>query len=336
MGPFAPPPFLHEFALAGAPPIFGRPAGHGTIEGSGGEARKEEGGSGAAAMRAKSGPPPPLADNAAREKVLQRWIGIARVLKPKASSADLGLMVKETLETKAAGTLQSRASSWMLYLGWCRGLGFSPWPLEEDQLHAYLRNAAASAPTRAPKFLESVGFAAHHFGLRLDHLVTARARGIAQGGMKRKRELTKMLPFPAAVVTAWEEKVVEQAAKVDTLSPKEVAIGVVTGFFLWLVHGRLRFADAARTTTEPKLDVTEGEGYVENEAKRGQHKTGHGARRAGRLLPQVAIATGVSGRPWAESWLLLRVRAGLFASADGSLQPELLSGWRFGAGRMRS
>ena len=90
MGPFAPPPFLHEFALAGAPPIFGRPAGHGTIEGSGGEARKEEGGSGAAAMRAKSGPPPPpLADNAAREKVLQRWIGIARVLEPKASSADL-------------------------------------------------------------------------------------------------------------------------------------------------------------------------------------------------------------------------------------------------------
>jgi len=82
------------------------------------------------------------------------------------------------------------------------------------------------------------------------------------------------------------------------------------------------------------LDEAEGEGYIETAAKYGEHKTGQAAKRAGRLLPLVACSVGVSGLPWARSWLSLRQRAGLNAKSDRTLMPELLAGWSFGAGRM--
>ena len=91
---------------------------------------------------------------------------------------------------------------------------------------------------------------------------------------------------------------------------------IVAGFILWMVHGRLRFGDAVRVQKEPVLDVVEGAGYVETAAEFGRYKTGYGKKKVGKLLPLVAIATGVSGLPWADAWLQLRQQCGLDAEAD--------------------
>jgi len=48
----------------------------------------------------------------------------------------------------------------------------------------------------------------------------------------------------------------------------------------------------------------------------------------------VACAKGVTGRLWSSAWLALRRKAGLNASADKTLMPEILASWTFGAGRM--
>ena len=105
------------------------------------------------------------------------------------------------MQTKTTGILLSRASSWTLYLGWCSATKVEPTPLSEDRVSEYLRYAASVAPTRGAKFLESVGFAGHHLSMDVDGAFSARTRGIAHGGLKRKRDTKKMNPFSAKQVS---------------------------------------------------------------------------------------------------------------------------------------
>ena len=292
-----------------------------------------------ASLRVKAGPPPPSADAAAREKALARWVEIAKIIHPTlAKKPGIAGYVADVMEPKATATLGTRAGSWTLFLAWCGRTGAQATPLTEPVVADYLREAASAAATRGQKFLEAVAFAGYHLGLDFDHVFSARTRGIANRGLKRKRDTIKKLPFTVETVERWERELVELASDPERvaaeLRTKAVAVGVLKGFLLWTIHGRLRFGDAARVTREPSLDLHEGDGYLETVAKPGQHKTGHGPRRLGRLLPMVCCARGVSGERWTESWLKLRRRAGLDAGSDGTLMPEILADWRFGAGRM--
>jgi len=339
MGPFAPLPGLPTFQLAEAPELVGsrevalEPATRGADQEEEGLPEERPGGS---RLKSKSGPPPLAADTAARARALARWVEISREIRPGlAKKVDHELSIQEVMETKATATLLTRASSWTLYLNWCRASRVKPVPLTEETVNAYLRYAAVVAPTRGQKFLEAAGLAGYHLSLDVDHIFTPRARGIAAGGLKRKRETVKMKCFLASTVTRWEQLLDKEAACND-LSDKQLAIGVVRGFFLWLVHARMRFSDAARLTLEPYLDLDEkGEGYLESRASPGQYKTGHATKKLGHLLPCVASASGLAGGTWARSWLSLRRRAGLHAERDGSLMPEVLAGWAFGAGRLK-
>jgi len=171
-----------------------------------------------------------------------------------AKRIDHELSIREVMETKSTATLMTRASSWTLYLGWCKTAHVDPTPLTEEGVNAYLRYAAVVAPTRGQQFLEVVGFAGHLLNIEVDQVFTPRARGIAAGGLKRKRETHKMKPFLATTVARWERMMDEDAAD-EELSNTRLVLGVVRGFLLWLVHARLRFSDAARQTKEPTLDL---------------------------------------------------------------------------------
>ena len=110
---------------------------------------------------------------------------------------------------------------------------------------------------------------------------------------------------------------------------------MVLGFFVFAAHVRGRFGDCARVSGEPLLNPPSGDrGFVEAAVVFGNHKTGHGARKAAELLPLVGLALGVSGRPWAAAWLRRRSELGLNAGGDRCLFPLLLSDGRFGDARM--
>jgi len=113
----------------------------------------------------------------------------------------------------------------------------------------------------------------------------------------------------AAMVKAMETLVVDGGA--------EPTRRLLCGTALFLLFGRARVGDAARSRTEPFLDE-EGSGdasFVEGAFH--DHKTARpGCKRA---LPIVAPMVGVSGLPWGRAWVNLRQEAGLNASEAGTL-----------------
>ena len=294
-------------------------------------------GKGNSAVKVKSGKQPAVADDADRARALARWGRIYREM--MASGAvkklvDVDCALSESFESKATGTLLSRASSMTLYVAWASRTGAAAYPISEEVVMDYLRYAAVAAATRGKKFLESLAFVGYHLELKVDLAYTPRTRGIALKGLKRKRDTVRRSPLPVAVVMQWEQDIIE--AKNGDVDKKEKVRAVVKGFILWMIHGRLRFGDASKVSMEPSLDVSHGHGYVETAAQFGKYKTGHDARKIGRRMPLVSLAYGITGAPWAAAWLGLRASCGLHAGRDDCMMPEVLADWSFGAGRMKS
>ena len=245
--------------------------------------------------------------------------------------------VDEVLSPKSTNTILLRASSTKLFIKFCDRVGKSAFPVKEETAIEYLREALA-IPTRGRKFVDTLVFMGCLFGLAgANASESAQVQGLAYGGLKRKRPTVKRPPIPARVVMSWEKDVVLAAGTERVLEDQELSIEVLKGHFLWLVHTRTRFGDAARLKQEPKLDLAaDGTGYIEASATWEDHKTGRRVSRAGQLLPMVGLARGASGAKWASAWLALRRRAGLRAEVDGTLAPELLTNGSFGQGRMKT
>ena len=83
------------------------------------------------------------------------------------------------------------------------------------------------------------------FGVQVDDVFSARARGIALQGLKRKRETLKRDAFTVALVIWLEDFVVRAAAM--TPKGRDMAEAVVAGFLLWLIHTRTRCGDSGFT-----------------------------------------------------------------------------------------
>ena len=268
--------------------------------------------------------------------MLSKWVGILGAIKAAGGLPhlrDVEAAARETLETKATATLATRAASWVLYRRWADQRGVPIYPFAAEVIHDYLRHAATAAPTRGQRFLESAAFARHLFRFDVEAAFGPRSRGIAAGGLKRKRATVKKQPFSAEDVVKMESMLVDfEAGRAHLATPASQM--VCLGFVLFCIHARARFGDAARIVDEPTLDIINARGFIESRARPGRHKTSSIDRNPGKSLPLVACAFGVSGLPWTASWLELRARLGLHASADGSLMPEVLADWSFGAGRM--
>ena len=261
-----------------------------------------------------------------RRAALGLWLTIARcagassvlwrqleAVGPDSTQAEATL--ENTFRQKATGTLLRRGGSMAAFLRWAAGRGAAAFPLTEEILYEYLEQLRMDrAPaTKASSMLEAVPFTITLLGLgpgTWADLNTQRVKGAALGSYDRKRLTRKAPPLTARAVKLMEEGV----SKFSSVEQR-----VLAGDICFLVHGRLRCADAARIAAEPTLDVDDdGVGFIDAEIAGGDTKAGGGRRKRRLTLPIAADANGLTGA-WAATWLEQRRRAGLNASVDGVL-----------------
>ena len=271
-------------------------------------------------------------DERRRAAALQGWAEVL-ALDPGASALGRQLAdakdeheaadtLKFAFASKATSTLEGRLSGMTLFCRWARGTGAScTLPVSEEAIFGYVRalEAERAPATRAQSFLEAVRFAHFAAGLQVNlaEAISGRVSGAALASADRKRILVKSDPLPAAVVALMEHRV---AATKDTTE------AVLLGGFLFAVHARLRYGDLVRIRVEPRLDVDDGQGFVETTAQSEHTKSGQAAKRRRRAVPVAGLAYGLLGGPWAEAWLRARQAAGLDAAVDGTLMPARARG----------
>ena len=192
-----------------------------------------------------AGPSPDVQDTAERAHQVAKWVKILVNLQKFGAIKhikDVHKFAEETLEVKATLKVATRAFSFEQYLRWAKANQTDPYPLDSEAILEFLRCQAATAPTRATRFLEAAAFAGALFGLEVDHIFTPQARGIVAKGLKRKRETKRMEPFAVRAVTDFELFFVKfRFPEEGAAAHKEqVAKAVFVGCLLWTVHGAHR------------------------------------------------------------------------------------------------
>ncbi|CAE7304283.1 unnamed protein product [Symbiodinium sp. CCMP2592] len=209
--------------------------------------------------------------------------------------------ISDAFRRKATSTLRTRAASLLMFCRWranesgCAVVGL--FPLDEKLAYDYVAHLRrCKAPrTRAPRFLEALGFAKGLLGANVQAILdSARVRGAAEG--TAEVEVKKAPPLKCHQL-----KFLEWFAA--TQSGQEA---VFIGHVCFCVHARLRWGDSQYCALEPFIDLCDGN----------------------RLLPAVAVTPGVSGE--ASTWLgeILRRHdiEGLGpGSGTRSFKPTLLS-----------
>ena len=280
----------------------------------------------------------PDADDAADfERAVDRWVLIVTVARDAAPvwartrgvAGPLKCSVRDVLASKAPSTALARAGALLKFCRWSTAAGEPPFPATEDAVYRYVQAIRPSAATAAKRFLEALAFGGGLFEIAgaLD-AISPRARGGAVAGLKRKRPTVKKDVYCASVVSLLEEAMV--GAFRSGLNDLD---RVMVGLLLFRIHARARCGDVVRARHEPVLDLADGAGYIETQAAPREHKRAFGAS-AGTSLPIVALAYGVTGRPWAEAWLDVRRKVGISAEASQCLQPVILCDGSLGASRM--
>ena len=285
--------------------------------------------------RRRVGDRPDAQDVANRQSAVEKWLLVLLAAKDacplwvtcKGHEGALRKGVEQCLELKAAGTAHKRAGSILLYLQWASKAHAQPFPMHEEVCNQYLEVAVAASATRATSFLEAVAFMTGLFGVHpADDVFTARNRGLAARGAKRKRARVQRTPITAASLQTLEAEVAK-GRPASSLSRQEY---IVAGHLLFRVHARLRCGDATRITMEPVVDGD----FFETVLNPDQHKSGHAQAFRTVVLPVAGFAKGVLGAPWCEMWLAERHEAGLHAEADGTLMPAAMADGSFGQARM--
>jgi hypothetical protein len=289
---------------------------------------------GPAIFKKQVGPRPSAQASEDRRQALQKWLRIvaAACLNQAALDED---SLTDILVNKATGTLHLRANAILAYEKWARKTKAQAFPFSEAVAYDYVRHldSSGSAPTKASGFRQAVAFTGGLFKAEGASSVveSSRVAGSSQSSYLRKRPTKQAKAFPAAGVSAMEAVVSDTSGSSGFGWEERVFLG----FMLFVIHTRARFADAARVTTEPWLDLdSTGSGFVEVGAT--ELKTGRGRARLRRVLPLVGHARGLTDVPWAASWLTLRADVGLDAGADSTLMPIPLVGGGFGCSRMLS
>ena len=295
--------------------------------------------------RRTEGPPPEVKDQEDRNAADSKWMQILTQLRTWGASglpthdAKLCEWTREVLQSKAPATSIKRAGAITMLMDWQTRSGKAAWPPATEVVEDYCRYANTKSASRTQSLLEALSFLEGVFEVPAFHLVTPAARGLASAGLKTKKDTVKRKTIPAAVLRRWEEWVMgAELAHLHAKKNYELSLNeaVICGFLVFVTHARARAGDATRVKKEPTLDEVSGRGYLEAGAQAFCFKTGHAAKKAGKVLPLVAISHGLSGAPWAAAWLELRKAAGLNAQVDQTLQPEYLLDGTFGAARMRT
>ena len=234
-------------------------------------------------------------------------------------SSEITMSLQDVFERKATATVAKRASSFMLYLVWCRKNDIqAPTNITEEKVYKYvchLRDIKAS-PTSIRSFLEALRFAEHTVGLHgVTSAISSRVKGCSSSHWKTKRPLKQAPPLSVADVYLLECIVINSS---DSMSV------TAAGYFLFCIYACCRFSDAMRLHSI-SLDIVEGTPFGFLEAQTRFHKVGNTDERRTAFLPMVALSWGLHQKSWAEVWFKSIVDSGLY-TRDFVLPAPLRSG----------
>ena len=218
------------------------------------------------------------------------------------SDNDIRKSLEQAFSKKSSNTLYKRACALSRYVEWFLLLNHrgSPLRLKEFDIYSYLGHlesgkagaTAASSFLEALRFLDSVAvLTCADLGL----VLSPRVAGFAHQQFLRKAPLKQKDPMPCLVVAELEKLLLRQEDNVQIC---------ILGQLVWCFHAASRWSDAMRLQCL-KLEKSKDVALVSGEAL--GSKTSVTKEAQTRLLPYVAIGTGVSGLLWAEKWMDARV-----------------------------
>ncbi|CAJ1388492.1 unnamed protein product [Effrenium voratum] len=215
-------------------------------------------------------------------------------------------VLADIFRAKATATLRARASALLAYMRWGRaehGRTFTLFPVKEVVVYEYLcfLRDTRSPPTKAERFVQALAFCKGTLQADVDNvLASSRIKG-ATIPIQGHRVVRKKRPLTVAQVADLERRA----------STDESATGVFCGYLCFLVHGRLRWGPDGAGSLEAGL-------YY--------HKTANRQKSViRRLLPAACSLPGVSGLPWAQTWLQNRAKHGLRAKKGCPMMPAPLA-----------
>ena len=232
--------------------------------------------------------------------------------------------IRDCFAGKATATLSKRFYAMNRYVNWCLKKGFSPFPVKERTLYAYLQWTVTEgfAASSGRSLLEAVRFCSGVLGMDED----IRIRGTARlDGVATKLSMTAGPIEQAAPLT------VQQVCQLERLviSSEDLRDKVMLGCALILVYSCGRVSDGQRaiscildvdlTEIDP-LD-TEVRGFLELEVLGNKAARSDKLKRS--LLPLVAPIFSLASVDWFRSWLQARELLGL--NNDGKLNYPFLT-----------
>ena len=209
---------------------------------------------------------------------------------------------RDTFIQKATGTLLRRSGSLTKFINWL-DKNHLKWPADEKAAYGYvvfLASSESAGATAPAAFLSAVGFAKHVLGLAgADQILSsARIKGAVHRKYILKKPLKQRPPLTVEMVAGLEEYLFSDASLIDKCA---------AGFFLFCLHGRLRFSDCQHVSGL-MLDLDhQGRGFLEGGTLRS--KTGSSREKRTQFLPVAAPTPGVTMRDWASKWLEIRAQA---------------------------
>eukprot|EP00435_Cladocopium_sp_Y103_P066529 s421_g28.t1 len=209
--------------------------------------------------------------------------------------------IEHAFSKKSSSTLYKRACALSRYVEWFRQLNRmgSPLRVKEYDVYSYLNHldreragaTASSGFLEALRFLDGIAIFIH---ADLELVLSPRVVGLSHQLFMQKKPLQQKDPLPCGVVKELEALLVRKQDEIHV---------VILGQLLWCFHSGSRWSDAMRLKSL-KLEKQEKVSLLVGDALGSKTSTSKEAKT--RLIPYVAIGSGISALNWGELWLNAR------------------------------
>eukprot|EP00435_Cladocopium_sp_Y103_P032999 s3071_g8.t1 len=209
--------------------------------------------------------------------------------------------IEHAFSKKSSSTLYKRACALSRYVEWFRQLNRlgSPLRIKEYDVYSYLNHldreragaTASSGFIEALRFLDGIAIFTH---ANLEVVLSPRVTGLAHQLFMQKKPLQQKDPLPCGVVKELEALLVRKQDEIQV---------VILGQLLWCFHSGSRWSDSLRLKSL-KLEKQEMVSLIVGDALGSKTSTSKESKT--RLIPYVAIGSGISALNWGELWLNAR------------------------------
>eukprot|EP00435_Cladocopium_sp_Y103_P071370 s975_g37.t1 len=206
--------------------------------------------------------------------------------------------ITDALGSKATTTLHNRAGPILQHISFYKERGQPCFPVHEFQVYDFLKACSNRAASFPRSFLLSLNFADHHFGCHGAASVRAsgRIKGLVNILYEQRKKLVQRPPLTVKQILHLEQLVHDEGrAAFDRLA---------SGYFLFLVYGRLRYSDGLQVSSLVLDQRPDGFGFLECLAEK--TKTSVTLEKKVRHIPIAIPLTCFGDEPWVPVWLRLR------------------------------